>query len=327
MKKFTCTLIVAAILATALSLCAFAEEYSNMELEDAGQQHWVIEGKTSVPPIADGVVEDGEYTLEVKDMNPANDAEDNRFFCIDPATLDVENFNLYFSYDDDYVYIGAEVTEREILDGEYICFYLSCNEKDFLDGVYVRYVFGGFPESDEAYAFETSTIGNTIVYELVIGRTALADYIGVEPEDITVFSILLMMRDDRDVENYPNDYPEIWFGTILPREHEALATSADAAEVEGKLWGKGADGRRFPHVMTFGEAPETEEPYTETGGEDVIPAETDPRETVLDSSNNEISSDNVAADKGCGSSLSAAFVSMIIAISTFATFTKIKKND
>ncbi len=312
MKKAISLLICIVMLVTLASVSVSAQEYLVSDLGDFGQQNWVIEGKTENPPIADGVIDPGEYTLEVKDMNPLDDATDDRFFCIDPATLDVENFNLYFSYDDNSIYIGAEITETETLDGEDITFYLSCNHKNFLDGIAVYYVYGGVPNTSEAEAFNTAQDGNVITYELIIRRTALADYIGAEDaSEITEFSFLLVMGDDRDVENYPNDYPEMWFGCMVPREYEGLASSADAAEAEGKLWGRARDGRRFPHMMTLGEAPANTEP--------VQTAPTESAPTTQDAP------DAPAVDKGCSASILATVISLVAALGTCTAFVVRKK--
>lgn len=301
-------------------------DWSVMELEEFGQQHWTIEGKTDEAPIADGVVDDGEYTLEIKDMDPFMDNSDDRFFCIDPQALDVESFSLYFSYDDEYIYIGAEVTETEVLDGEDITFYLSCNPKDFLDGVYVGYVFGGAPNTSEAEAFNTAVDGNTITYELVIRRTFLADYIGADDvEDITEFSFLLIMGDDRDIENYPDLWPEMWFGTIVPK-FSGLASSKEAAAAEGKLWGLARDGRRFPHVMTLGDAPETEP--QETTPPETTPAETTPAETTpADTTPTETApiETEPTVEKGCGASVAAIAVALVAALGTCVTFINKKR--
>ena len=160
-----------------------AKEYSILDLADYGQVHWTIEGKTDDTPITDGIIDPGEYTLEIKDMKPSNDEADDRFFCIDPQALDVENFNLYMSYDDDYIYIGAEVIEDEILSGESITFRFGLDNHNFEKAIAIKFTHGGAPESENAEAFATELIDGGISYEIVVKRTALTDYLGYEDND------------------------------------------------------------------------------------------------------------------------------------------------
>ena len=319
MKKIISIVLCAVMLMSAMVLASYAEGYSIMELEDFGQQHWVIAGKTENAPIADGVIDEGEYTLVVEGMDPYNDDADDRFFCIDPQGLDVEEFNLYISYDDEYLYIGATIKESEMLDGEGISFHFSCNPADMHDGIAISYKFGGAPNTSEAEAFNATVDGDVVTYEIVIRRTMLVDYMGYEDvDDIKEFALMIVMGDDRDEVNAPDLWPEMWFGTIVPG-FDGLASSKDAALEEGKIWGRGADGRRFPHVMILGDAPEVEETVpaettpAETTPADTTPADTTPTET--DPAVNE-----PVAEGGCGASVAAVAVALVAALGTCVAF-------
>ncbi len=299
-----------------------AKEYSIMDLEAFGQAHWVIAGKTEDAPIPDGIVEDGEYTLAIKDMVPANDDADDRFFCIDPQGLDVENFNLYLSYDDDYIYIGAEVIEDEILAGENITFRFGLDQYNFEKRINIKFTHGGAPESDNAEAFATELIDGGISYEIVIKRTAMTDYLGYESnDDIKEFALQIVMGDDRDEVNHPELWPEMWFGCAVPGGYEGLASSAEAAESEGKLWG--FMGHRMPHVMALGDvsdAPATEPAQTEPA--ETTPAETTPTETTPTETTpaDTTTPDTPDAEGGCGASVAAVAVALVWALGTCTVF-------
>ena len=329
MKKIVSIMLCAMMIFGVMAVSVFADGYSIMELEDYGQVRWTIEGKTDNPPIADGVIDEGEYTLEVLGMNPYEDDSDDRFFCIDPQALDIEDFSLYLSYDDEYLYIGAKVVETEFLDGERISFHFSCNPANMHDGVSVGYVFGGAPDSSEAEAFNASVDGDTVTYEIVIRRTLLVDYMGYDDvDDIKEFALLIVMGDDRDAENYPDLWPEMWFGCIVPGSFEGRASSLAAAESEGKLFGKGADGRRFPHVMVLGDAAVVEtDPVetdpTETDPVDTDPVETDPTETnPVDATTPDA---ETPAEGGCGASVAAVAVVLIATLGTCTAFINKRK--
>ncbi len=299
-----------------------AKEYSIMDLEAFGQAHWVIAGKAEDAPIADGIVEDGEYTLVVKDMVPANDDADDRFFCIDPQGLDVENFNLYLSYDDDYIYIGAEVIEDEILAGENITFRFGLDQYNFEKRINIKFTHGGAPESDNAEAFATELIDGGISYEIVIKRTAMTDYLGYESnDDIKEFALQIVMGDDRDEVNHPELWPEMWFGCAVPGGFEGLASSAEAAESEGKLWG--FMGHRMPHVMVLGDvsdAPATEPAETEPA--ETEPADTEPAETTPTESApaDTTAPDAPAEESGCGASVAAVAIALVAVLGTCTVF-------
>ncbi len=315
MKKIISMMLCAIMLLSVMALATFAEDYSIMELRDFGQQHWVIEGKAEDAPIADGIIEDGEYTLVVEGMDPFNDDSDDRFFCIDPQALDVENFNLYLSYDDEYLYVGARVKEPETLNGEGISFYFSCNPKDMHDGISISYQFGGAPNTSEAEAFATEQDGDEITYEIVIRRTMLVDYMGYEDvDDIKEFALLIVMGDDRDPENFPDLWPEMWFGCAVSGDYEGLASSQEAAAAEGKIYGRAKT--RFPHVMILGDAPaETELAETtpaETTPAETTPAETEPADTTTP--------DAPVAENGCGASIAAVAVALVAVLGTCTVF-------
>ena len=306
-----------------MSVSVFANDYSIMDLEECGQVHWIIEGKADVAPTADGVIDDGEYTLEITGMIPSEDDADNRFFCIDPQALDVEEFNLYLSYDDEYLYVGAEVKESEALAGEVIYFYFSCNPTDLYDGPRISYVFGGAPDTSEAEAFNAAVDGDVVTYEIVIRRTMLIDYMGYDDvDDIKDFAMLIIMGDDRDTANYPDLWPEMWFGCVIEGDYEGLASGSEAAESEGKLWGGGGDGRRFPHVMTLGEAVVIETEPTETEPTETEPTQTEPTQTepTQTEPTETTPTETPAEEGGCGSSIAAVAVALVATLGTCVAF-------
>ncbi len=326
MKKIIAVALSAVMLLSVMALGVFAEGYSFSDLEDFGQLSWVIEGKTENAPIADGIIEEGEYTLEVKDMDPYNDDADDKFFCIDPQALDIENFSLYFSYDDDYIYLGAEVTESETLDGEAICFRIYSNSFDTYEGIEISYAYGGVPNTSEAEAFCTEKDGDVVTYEMVIRRTLLSDYIGADDvDDVKEFFLLVCMSDDRDQENFPELWPEVWFACKTPSGFEGIASAREAAEAEGKLWGRGPSHNRFPHVMILGDALETEPADTtpaETTPADTTPAQTTPTESApVDTT----TPDAPVAESGCGASVAAVAVALVSALGLCVTVVSKKR--
>ena len=313
MKKIIAIVLSAIMLMSVMALGVFAESFSFNDLEEFGQQNWVIEGKTDVPPIADGIVEEGEYTLAIKDMDPFDDEADDRFFCIDPSALDVENFSVYFSYDDDYIYIAAEITEPETLDGESISFRIYSNAHNAREGIVIQYKYGGVPDTSEAEAFCAEKDGDLVTYELIIRRTLLSDYIGADDvDDVKEFFLLICMSDDRDTVNYPYHWPEMWVGCKVPKGFESIASSAENAEAEDKIYGYGPDNNRLPHKMTLGEAP-----VVETEPEETVPADTTPADTTPVESNN-VESEPVAENpiSGCSLSIAAVAVALVASLGT-----------
>ena len=302
-------------------------EYDIMGLEEYGQMDWTIEGKTEDAPIPDGIVEDGEYTLAVKDMKPSEDEADDRFFCIDPQGLDVESFNLYLSYDDDYIYIGAEVFEDEILAGENITFRFGLDPRNFEKRINIKYTHGGAPESENAEAFATELIDGGISYEIVIKRTAMTDYLGFDDnDDVKEFTLQIVMGDDRDEVNHPELWPEMWFGCAVPGHYEGLASSAEATDAEGKIWG--FMGTRFPHVMTLGDAPETEAPVTDEPETKAPETEAPQTNAPAGDTPNETEAPETeapAAEGGCGASVAAVAVALVAALGTCTAFVSKRK--
>lgn len=296
------------------------KEYSIMDLAEYGQQHWTINGKTENAPIADGVIDDGEYTLEVEGMDPFNEAADGRFFCVDPQALDVQEFNVYFSYDDDYIYIGVKVVETEFLAGENISFFLYPDPIDMDKNVAIGYVFGGAPDSSDAEAFNAVQDGDTVTYEMAIRKTILADYLGLdEDEEINEFAFLVVLGDDRDTVNAPDLWPEMWFGVNVPNNTPGLASSYEEAIANGMLYGRAKT--RFPHVLELGEAVETEP--QETTPAETEPTETEPQETTpVETAPVET---EPVAEGGCGASVAAVAVALVSTLGLCVTFAS-KKN-
>ncbi len=327
MKKIISIVLCAVMLMSMMMLGVYANTYKLNEFEEFGQQKWVVEGKTENAPLADGIIEEGEYTLEVKDMDPYNDDADDRFYCIDPFALDVENFSLYFSYDDDYIYIGAEVTESETLDGEKIKFWVIYDYHNaHNNGIAVEYVYGGTPNTSEAEAFCTEQDGDTITYELIIRRTLLSDYIGADDvDDVKEFFLLMCLSDDRDIENAPDAWPEMWIGCRVPKGFEGIATSGETAEEEGKIYGTGPDRNRLPHTLVLGDAPETEPADTtpaDTTPADTTPADTTPADTTPTESApaDTATPDAPAEEGGCGASVAAVAVALVAMLGTCTVF-------
>lgn len=303
-----------------------AKEYTLMDLGEIGQQSFTIKGKTTEAPMIDGIVEENEYTLILKDMKPSEDGADDRFFCVDPQALDVENFNLYLAYDDDYIFIGAEVFEDEILTGESIGFRICLDKYNFERNIFIKFVHGGAPENDNAEAFATEFIDGGISYEIAIKRTAMTDYLGVEDnDDIKEFALQIVMSDDRDEANYPDLWPEMWFGCYAPATFEGLASNAEAAEVEKKVWGV-IRGDRMPHVIELGDG--IAEKPQETEPQETTPAETEPQETTpVETAPVETApvETEPTAEKGCGASVAAAAIALVAMLGTCATFISKKR--
>lgn len=298
--------------------------YSIYNLAEYGyeQTHWTIPGKTENPPIVDGLVEAGEYTLEIKDMKAAEDATDDRFFCVDPEALDIESMNIYLSYDDENIYVGVEVLESETLTGEYISFRMGLDEHDFTKNISINYTHGVGTDNAYADTFLHDFIDGGISYEMAIKRTALIDYLGLEEEtDINEFFLQIVVGDDRDIENHPESYPEMWFGCQVPYGFEGVASSGEAAESEGKIWGL-REGSRYPHIMTLGDAPAVDtdpaEDPADTGSADTDPVDTDPTESTPTDTNTPDA--EAPAKDGCGASVAAVAVALVAALGTCTVF-------
>ena len=199
-------------------------------------------------------------------------------------------------------------------------FVFSCNPADMHDGVSIGYVFGGTPTTSEAEAFNAVIDGNTVTYEIIIRRTLLIDYMGYDDvDDIKEFALQIVMSDDRDEANYPELWPEMWFGCI---SYDVCASSKEAAAEEGKLWGGGVHGSRFPHVIVFGEARETkpvETEPTETTPTETTPVETTPTETTLET---DFADSSIL---GCGGSIAAIAIALVSALGTCVAFVNKRK--
>ena len=313
MKKIISIILCAAMLLGVglVTAVAASTSYSIYDLADYGygQTHWTIDSKATVSPVVDGVIQKGEYTFEVKDLVVADDSKDDRFFCVDPKYLDIKKVSIYMSYDDEYIYLGVEVIESDPVEGgEHLTLRMSLDENDFTNDVSVECKYGDCSESAYAELVNCSPIEGGICYEMSVMRTVFADFYGLdEDEEINEFLIQIIVADDKD-PNRKNYYPEVWFGCELPTNFKGQAGSGEAAEAEGKLWGYGDNGDRYPHVMTLADNPS---------------GETTPADTTGKTSDG---TDAGTPDKsGCGSSVAAVAVALVATLGTCTVFLNKRK--
>jgi len=129
MKKIISVMLCAMMLFGVISVSAFAAEVPDdaKALSEFGQKSFYVGDEVEVAPnTLDGVVTEGEYTLEILGMKPDDDAIDDRIFILDQ--YDVEYVNLYVAQDFDNIYVAAEVKDPSFIHRDGVAFHLGLKE-------------------------------------------------------------------------------------------------------------------------------------------------------------------------------------------------------
>jgi len=149
------------------------------------QEHVFVAKATaenSATPTVDGTVTSGEYNF-TKLITPENGVASN--------VSQLQSMRVYFTYDDETVYVAAVVTDNEVVVGDYVdCIDIHFNGSDDIDAGYHFYVTpsgsGAFEWSTTVSGGQTNKVmsapanaaralvvdGKTITYEVSIDRTA-----------------------------------------------------------------------------------------------------------------------------------------------------------
>lgn len=167
-----------------------------------GQEHYYV-GNPSSSPVADGVVNEGEYAVEIKNMTPFDDENDTRIYYLNNSNTksDIENVNIYASYDESYIYLAAEVTDKAPNNyKDSVNFYIGASDNmDELTSFYIpRTPNGGVecfpynwentfdmtksiaPQAEKAsssyvQAKKTKEQNGVVTYEIILKREAFSD--------------------------------------------------------------------------------------------------------------------------------------------------------
>jgi len=221
-----------------------ADQY---ELDKFGQRHFYAGLPTTKAPTYDGVVSEGEYSLNLGTYVLDNDALDNTFRVFDYARESV-SFTAYASYDDNYVYIATVLQNVEGVvptAGRTIC-YLG-NTANIYDqrAVDLKYTNGRILCTDGASYVDSSKMiakpdeeNYTMTFEFAVKRSAV-------PTDLGKYFLRLYLT----TYNNGADAGSINFGFMT----NDYITEGDAKYlVINNEYIKIRDYRRIPHVLHLG---------------------------------------------------------------------------
>jgi len=319
MKRIIAIILSAIMLLGVMSVATFAEDFPNpWELEDFGQKSWTLYLNDKDAPVVDGKVNEGEYSLEIADLEAAKNDEDDRFYNIDfPGDIVVD---IYMDYDGDYLYVGIVIDDPDIVAGETlhglddrIGVVIGGDKNDITReaGIEVRLT----PESVSATNADevmVSVEGNIITYEFTIDRYTILDKYGFDELEQVYLTYVI---SDETTDSLTNDalWNEMWFGFATGELIDIYPASNVSATYS----------RRYPHVVYFvdqpkeTEAPVTEAPETEAPATDAPVTEapaTDAPETEAP-----------VAEGGCGASVAAVGVALVAALGTCTVFVSKKR--
>ena len=126
MKKILAIAISAVMLICIMATSVFAIP-EPWKLSEYGQEIIYLGTEADVAPALDGVVSAGEYAVEIKDMKLSDDDNDDRFFVVDNPT-DIDSFNVYLSYDYDFIYLAVELHDNKLETGDGMVISLGLND-------------------------------------------------------------------------------------------------------------------------------------------------------------------------------------------------------
>jgi len=292
---------------------------SQYDLGAAGQKTYYVGAETTRAPKIDGKITKGEYSLELTGMEPDNDLYDDRFFFTLKTGYenDVSDFNIYVSHDKDYIYLAAAVTDFEASNyGDSIHFYIGDTEDtNKLHDFYIpRYTKGGVeawlydnlpkptaPEAEKLalnYIKDKSTTvnGNDIVYEVAFDKAKL----GIENMEKIFFAALATTYNKENVST-----GEVYF----------------AFKTEGLSEYAAFKSNIYPHVLVF-----DAEPEPETTPADEVTAEPETEAPVVtETPETEAPETEAPAESGCGSSVAAVGVALVMTLGSCTAFIRKRK--
>ncbi len=337
MKKIFSIVICTVILISSIATVACASDLNDpWALEDYGQRHFYIPEGAAVPPIADGVIREGEYGLALDPIlvDDIEDFFDDRFFFID-AHDDTEFFNIYLDYDVNNIYVGIELKDHYLHPDEEAYVDIGCGpemEKMIRarmlpnsegDAPYYVTRDGSNTDIEDLY-FTGYNAGyddenDILTYEIAYSRTELGNYFGVSEFDKVHIRIIPVMFNEAGYQG------EVWFGFRNSEINSHYMT-----------W-----FYRYPHVLHLGSAPETEPEETEpaetepvetesetppeTTPADEVPAETETqKDTAATENTEEIPTIGAIEETGCGASIAGVALAIIAALGVCVISTKKK---
>ena len=342
MKKIISIIICAIILTSALALSCFADiPTDGFALEDYGQKHFYVGDSIDIPPVCDGVVREKEYNYALDPIliDDVEDFFDDRFFFIDGHD-DSEYVNIFVSYDDDNIYLAMEIKDHYPHVDEKSSFDLGCGPdmEKFIrsrmclnDGNGNSYVLARDGSNTDitdvgyfsGYMATYDDENDLLTYEIAYDRSELAAYFGMQSFDKVYFRAIAAMYDE------DGKVGEAW----LSFENPALMSYYII-----QLY-------RYPHVLHFGTAPETDPvPETEpeeakTDESETVPPDcmeepvvtndpvTEPQKVTDDGANEpteEIPTVGATGEKGCGASVIATSLALIVSLGICVIYTKKK---
>lgn len=334
MKKILTCILCIAIAIPLFSFLAIAGDLNDpWALEDYGQIHYYIPEAAAIPPVADGVITEGEYALALDPMlvDDIEEYFDDRYFFID-AHDDTEYLKLYFAYDENNIYVALELKDHYLHPDEEAYVDMGCGpemEKMIRarmlpnsegDAPYYVTRDGSNTDIEDLY-FTGYNAGyddenDILIYEIAYSREELGKYFGVSDYDKVHIRVIPVMFNE---EGYQG---EVWFGF----------RNSDI-ESHYMTW-----FYRYPHVLHLGPAP-VEETETETEPEpavtepvDTTPADTEPVETEpqkvteneVTEPAEEIPTIGAIEEKGCGASIIATSLAIVMSLGICVIFTKKK---
>lgn len=327
MKKFL-TIALCVLFVGVMAVSAFASAF---ELGEYGQQTVSVPVATTAP-FVDGAVTEGEYTWSASTAIADNTASAEGFFVNSNGADSVEGVDLYASYDDNYLYLAAVITDAAAEATDF-CYFdvgvgsdMATNNLDIYMPKYGIDALKGNIEvwlndarADE-YVDEAagSSADGQLCYEISIDRAMLATLAGTDSVDTFFFSFQYYLANAATRTIFygfdSEELTDVATATSFPAYSHVmtLAGAADAEDTEAP-----ADDNEG--VLDGGADIEVD---ADTDSVDTDPVDTDPVETdPVDTESEPVDTEAPAAAKsGCGASVAAACVAMIAALGTCVAF-------
>ncbi len=300
---------------------------NQFDLGAFGQEHYYT-GTPTTSPVADGVVNAGEYAVEIKNINIEDDEKDPGFYYLNASQTktDIENVNLYVSHDESFIYLAAEVTDKAPNNyKDSVNFYIGTSDNiNELTSFYIpRTVNGGV----ECFPFGWENMFDMTQSIAPQAEKASANYVESkktrDQNGVVTYEIVLK-KEAFSTE----DFDKIFFGVKIttsdatPRDMDVLYIGFDAEQVSYKYPMYMTTRDRVPvhaHVVFLGEKPaETEPPVTEPA--DTDPADTEPVQSETDEKIDQPESEiEPSADGGCSSSIALLPFVILMTLGTAIT--------
>ncbi len=213
-------------------------------LGEYGQLAFVLDKRATLAPEIDGVIGDGEYSLEMADLVMANDRSDDRFFIVD-TVKGLESVDLFMSYDEEYLYLAARVTDNDIVPADRIVIKIGCDPQNIGSQISIGGNHGMLM-SEYTEDVATGVVGNVITYEFAVRRVTLADYAGFDELQETIYIQPVIASTTSS-----GVYGEVWVGFVTSGSAPLVASHPIRFN-------------RYPHVLRLADdSPVETEPVTE----------------------------------------------------------------